>query len=326
MKFSQLLNETNQNYGHNFELKEKFSDGFRNDVFWLLEGRQNYVLILYKKERHILRTIKCSHAIAFYLDANNFPVRLPIKNNKKAFYFKFYNQRYAALYNYLPGKTIPWEAYTKRHLKGIGKILSNMHFSLEKFDSLVELPSWKSLIIKEGNEMIKYINKVLPWISAKLFLELNMEKVIELIDIIKNYSSAENNPLHYDFVRGNILFSNKLLEDDTYEITGIIDFEKVCRGPLLADISRTLAFLYVDCKYKTEKEVYKWFFIRGYFKRGKLKFVKDIKLLELFAGYFLLRDFWKFLEHNPYESLWQNEHFIRTRDKLLERKYLIKLK
>jgi hypothetical protein len=199
-------------------------------------------------------------------------------------------------------------------------------------------------------------------------------------------ASDEDGVLHYDFVRGNVLITNKILEDDTYEIKGVIDFEKVCKGPFIADIARTLAFLYVDVKFKEEVEVKKWFLERGYIKRGlnklpnrqmgkwangqmgkwangqmdKLPNGQMDKLpngqmdkwtngqmdkwanshssaasrhgragrssgsseLEKLVSIYWIRDFWKFLQHNPYESLSSNEHYIRTRDKLIDRGYI----
>ncbi len=73
--------------------------------------------------------------------------------------------------------------------------------------------------------------------------------------------------LHMDFVRGNILYS----QNHELRISGILDFEKAAYGSPLFDIARTYAFLLVDCKYKSEKEIGKYFLRSGYIKRGKLK-------------------------------------------------------
>ena len=117
-----------------------------------------------------------------------------------------------------------------------------------------------------------------------------------------------------DFVRGNILFA----EDEKAQITGVLDFEKATWGPPVFDIARTLAFLIVDCKYKDEAKVRKYFLHSGYNKRGQAEF-EPTELLEDLLNFFLLYDFYKFLRHNPYESLKDNEHFVRTRDFLLKR-------
>jgi hypothetical protein len=58
----------------------------------------------------------------------------------------------------------------------------------------------------------------------------------------------------------------------------------------------------------------------GYNKRGTAQLPPQyFPLLERLLGLFLLYDFYKFLRHNPYEYLPQNEHFARTRMLLLKR-------
>jgi len=125
--------------------------------------------------------------------------------------------------------------------------------------------------------------------------------------------------LHMDFVRGNILF------EDT-QISGIIDFEKAAVGSPLFDIARTLAFLLVDCKYKPEDKIRKYFLRSGYLKRGKTvltNYTIDGKsALDELINFFLMHDFYKFLRHNPYEALEQNEHYIRTKALLLKRRLI----
>jgi len=85
------------------------------------------------------------------------------------------------------------------------------------------------------------------------------------------------------------------------------------------DISRTLAFLLVDCKYKLSAEVRKYFLRSGYEKRGQGE-LPDSRLVQALTGLFLLYDLYKFLRHNPYESLHQNQHYIRTVDELTGRR------
>jgi Ser/Thr protein kinase RdoA (MazF antagonist) len=146
-------------------------------------------------------------------------------------------------------------------------------------------------------------------------------------EIARKESGAQ--ALHMDFVRGNVLFSDEWTGDqswialqDRWEppfVSGIIDFEKAAWGLPVFDIARSLAFLLVDCKYKQPHKVVKYFVQSGYQKRGgqpldtgggghQLEFLKPL------VRFYLLHDFYKFLKHNPYESLPQNEHFVRTRD------------
>jgi hypothetical protein len=55
----------------------------------------------------------------------------------------------------------------------------------------------------------------------------------------------------------------------------------------------------------------------GYEKRGKNKIAYP-ELLDPLTSFFLFYDFYKFLLHNPYESLEKNEHYLRTKQYLLK--------
>jgi len=86
----------------------------------------------------------------------------------------------------------------------------------------------------------------------------------------------------------------------------------------------------VDCKHKSEQQVRKYFLFSGYQKRGNNRLPKvrltgiskTSDLLARLVDIFLLYDFYKFLRHNPYQSLSDNEHFLRTRDLLLSRELI----
>jgi len=147
--------------------------------------------------------------------------------------------------------------------------------------------------------------------------------------------------LHLDFVRGNILFErlpshgslqtpmvNKLNFDLdqtsklTLSIAGILDWEKTALGAPVIDVARTLAFLIIDCQCKPESKVKKYFLDSGYEKRGQ-QTLHYKQLLDPLVELFLCYDFYKFLKHNPYEFLPQNEHFIRTTTWLKQHQLLL---
>ncbi len=307
-----------QNYGFEVLKITKLDGGFRNSCFKIDCETESFVFIIYKAEKNIKSTIINAHFTTEYLSDNGFPVRVPIKTKSGEEVSEITwggGRHFAALYNFLEGVTIPWEAYTRRHIKSIGKTLSDMHFYLRDVDipDNVRLPDWYLDTIKEVDLMKKYFKEVEPWIEKKLKVKLNWTKLIKLYDFIKSIKQQNFCILHYDFVRGNILFSRKLDKKlDIYPICGILDFEKVCVGPKIADIARTLAFLIIDCKYKDESTVRRRFLKSGYIKRGKSKFSVTKKELDNLIQYFWLRDFWKFLVHNPYEYLHMNEHYKRT--------------
>jgi Ser/Thr protein kinase RdoA (MazF antagonist) len=321
-----IVKDVFSSYGfHNVELRPP-QYGYRNYSFpAVLQNKETINLILYKSEPYILKKIKTANDVTTFLNKQNLPVRhvidpriIKLKSDKI--------ERYGAIYNYLQGETIPWEAYTRQHLKCLGKMMATMHQKLLKMPEIygADVAQEYILIFKR---MQNYFNTpyVIKAINNKLGLALNkrqLEKSIKILEICRNL--PEKQMLHMDFVRGNILFSQ---ESDSLHVSGILDFEKAGHGHVLLDIARTMAFLLVDCKYKSSSEVHKHFLISGYARSGQneLKNISiktathKVDLLEELTTIFMLHDFYKFLRHNPYEFLHENEHFVRTRDLLVLR-------
>jgi len=269
-------------------------------------------LIIYKQEPGILDKIHCANYVSNFLAEQGLPARATVDDRTVKLQGKR-TVKYAALYNYLPGQTIPWEAYTMDHIKQLGTVMSNMHAALKPL-SQGDLP----FVIDEYRALLTRIEKyfaddgVHDALAGKLGLAIL--DTTRLRPALLASVDLPAQALHMDFVRGNILFA----EAKEVTITGILDFEKTAWGPPVFDIARTLAFLIVDCKYKDEAKVRKYFLHSGYNKRGKSDFIPT-PLLEDLLDLFLLHDFYKFLRHNPYQSLEKNEHFVRTRNFLLNR-------
>lgn len=301
-----------QQYGLSPRRLHAVQKGYRNESYAADVDGRTVNLILYKREPGILGRIRSANRVSDYLAGKGFPARstadLRIVRAASGNY-----QKYASLYNYLPGKTIPWEAYTMDHIKQLGATMSNMHAALKTLPQ-DGLP----YVIDESRQLLKRMEKyfaddgVHDALAGKLGLA-----ILDTTRLAPALTAGIDLPaqaLHMDFVRGNILFA----EGDEPRISGILDFEKTAWGPPVFDIARTLAFLIVDCKYKDEAKVRKYFLQSGYNKRGQSAFDPS-PLLEDLLAFFLLYDFYKFLRHNPYQSLEQNEHFVRTRDFLLNR-------
>ncbi|HEY4160809.1 MAG TPA: phosphotransferase [Candidatus Saccharimonadales bacterium] len=293
--------------------------GYRNESHAAAtpDGKRVNV-IMYKREPGILRTVRRANLVGDYLAARGFPARhthdpriLRLSSGSRA--------TYAALYDYLPGRTMPWDAYTMWHLKQLGAAMSTMHQLLQNAPFTLENQVTDEYLAI-ARRMQKYFadSGVRQAIRAKLDLDVDVpERFFRLLAGCSVLPRQQ--ALHMDFVRSNILF------DDAGDITGVLDFEKTAWGHPLFDIARTLAFLLVDCKHKTPAQIRKYFLISGYNKRGAGSFkltATNARLLEELIDLFLLYDFYKFLRHNPYESLPANEHFVRTRALLLQRQLL----
>lgn len=318
-------------YGVDYVRIGEVQQGYRNRSYpiELADGR-TLNLILYKNEPGVLRLIWSANRVSEYLAARGLPCR---QSQGRVVRVRAADQiRYAALYNYLPGHTIPWEAYTKDHIKVLGLTMSNMHAELKGLEQ-GRLPEVAEVYMGIVRRMERYFGQpgVQTALSAKLGLSGISPAVFapqrRLLALCQRLSGQQ--PLHMDFVRGNMLFEDRpdIASGLSVSVSGILDFEKTAFGHPLFDIARTLAFLLVDCKYKPPLKVRKYFLHSGYTKRGRTPLPqvsvmdrdRQVDLLEALVNLFLLHDLYKFLRHNPYESLAQNEHFARTKSLLLGR-------
>lgn len=286
--------------------------GYRNEIWPIVTGNGDLINVtFFKREPDSLQRIHHADSVSEYLAKHGLPTRL--RYDKRI--LQLHGKRgitNVGIYTYLPGETIPWEAYTMKHIKLLGRTMSDMHALLSKDIAVDNLPSVYEEYLAVIERMRRYFghDDIVGALKEKLGLE-----VITTFDIYEQLlhdcdSQLSKQPLHMDFVRGNILFEGDRL-------TGVLDFEKTAMGAPVVDVARTLAFLLVDCKYKTEEKVRKYFLYSGYIKRGATKTLGDTPTRERLVELFLLYDFYKFLRHNPYESLPDNEHFVRTRDILI---------
>lgn len=283
--------------------------GYRNEIWPILTSDNSMIsVIFYKREPDIINRVRCADKVSEYLAIHGVPVRRRIEN--KLVSLKSSRRTVnAGVYNYLPGETIAWEAYAMDHIKNLGAAMGKMHLILSNMETQ-GLPSVYEEYLALLDRMSKYLAnpKVEQSLLNKLGLKIDIAKIEQYINLLNEYHErAGQQALHMDFVRGNILFEGE-------QVSGILDFEKTAKGHTVMDVARTLAFLLVDCKYKQTKKVYKYFLFSGYQKRGQNKDIGDDKARNQFVAMFLLYDLYKFLLHNPYESLPQNEHFVRTRD------------
>ncbi len=314
-------------FGIDVAAVHKPQKGYRNTSWHLtLQDGMECNLIFHKREPGMEQLIRRANNAGIQLGKAGLPARRLLDSRillAKAGDLK----QLVALYNYLPGKTIPWEAYTMEYLKELGKTMSDMHAAWS--DSGQSYPAVSEHLDQLVYRMEEYFSRdgVKRAVKSKLSVGVKSEVFTSFHEILHlSQRLPRQQLLHMDFVRGNILFKETT-------ITGIIDLEKVGYGHPLLDVARTLAFLLVDCKYKDEIKVRKYFLSSGYNKRGgqKLQLLtlkyqgKQIDLLESLIDLFLIHDLYKFMLHNPYEFLEQNEHYVRTRDLLLKRELITRV-
>ncbi len=296
----------------------EFTQGYMNFVFpFTLKNAheaKKYVAVFYNASRYSsavdLAKLEACEQVAGKLATAGLPARTAVlaRDGRKFCKYAFRGENnFFALYEYLPGEALMWESYTRRHLYALGATLKQIHVAL-KNETGLELPQWRKYLPSDSAKITKYFQVNSKIIKTKLKIELNTEKFQKILKSMQADKTTQ--VIHGDFVRSNVLFSSEKRAED-YEITGILDFEKCMYAPAIVDIARTLAFLLVDCKHKSESEIVYHFLIRGYGANDYPKYISLYHLKE-FLLYFWTRDLWKFLTANPYESLHQNYHFTAT--------------
>lgn len=307
---------------------ESLNQGYMNTVIKVVVDSSCYVLSFFNPNRYSTMYSKYLleeiHDAVKFLKDNGLPVRdaCPMHNNETVLVLERDNflpidvntssdlkLRLVALYNYQGGATIPWEAYTRRHIQSLGESMYRMHKIWSDYKDNKVITDWDTYFEIDSEQMYNYLFKNAIYIKKKLKINIDKDLIGQLIKkvISENKKSSVKSVwqlIHCDFVRSNILFSASK-KGEVYPITGILDFEKVLLGPIEVDVARTLAFLYVDCKYKKKVDI-EYYFFQGYLGQT------DWNYLELLVKYFLWRDLWKLLACNPYENLKDNEHYLRT--------------
>lgn len=313
--FSQIVPDISAKYGLDVTRVGGVQKGYRNESYPLMLADGGVVnLLFYKREPQILRKIRAADRAGAHAAAAGLPVRTRFDERLLRV-----GNGYAGIYTYLPGRTIAWEAYSKRHIKLAGWAMADLHATLE------DLSGDGPLLADELTELISRMQRyfsdsqVAAAMVDKLGVELDTALFAIFLRVVETSRGLKGNQyVHMDMVRGNLLFSESLRgqrwQIDTVTLSGLIDFEKTAYGLPVFDVARTLAFLLIDCPKPADK-IYKYFIDSGYRKRGNKK-IEHIELLPHLIRLFLVHDFYKFLRHTPYESLRTNYHYTRTRDLL----------
>lgn len=287
-------------------------------------------LIIYKDEPGIQHSIERINTFSEYMHSCGIPVRRPVDSRILQLQSAT-SIRYACLYSFVRGSTIAWEMYSMKHIKLLGMAMGHFHAEARNYKGPLPNIAMKYQEVLLRMEQYFSSEGVSRAFSEKLSLQMNIS-FTEMRRIITRISELPNQqPLHMDMVRGNVLFK-PAEDDDTLTIgnlalSGVIDLERASIGHPIFDIGRTHAFLLVDCMKPPEK-IAKYLIESGYEKRGGRRLgeiIDSSSLNELYKPLlltFLTYDLYKFLRQNPYESLASNHHFVRTRDLLVEHKML----
>lgn len=313
-------------YGYRVRQWAPAAAGYRSTVYPFLAGRQWRCFIVYKHEAGVLARIRRTNRFGNSLARAGLPVRATVK--KRVVQLRSPRSvRYGAVYYYLPGETIAWEAFTQKHLKLLGWALSDLHAAARMVPS-AGFPSVCQEYQAAVERMARYFAQ--EGVRAALHSKLGVRLSAAVLPRVRLFVTAMQTVpgqqlLHMDFVRGNMLF-RPAHPADTWVVggvalCGVLDLEKAAVGHPLLDIARSLAFVLADCSTKSPAQVRRYIIDSGYNKRGASRLQplsvtlangKKCDVLETALVLFWLHDFYTFLRSNPYESLAENYHFRRT--------------
>jgi len=122
-------------------------------------------------------------------------------------------------------------------LGAMGKVLAQLHSV--KIHAEYEIPSYKSggavdLFQHERGDFVEKIRKL----GNAEFSKFYEQELIESFSILSsNEHSLPQGILHGDPFIDNIMIS----DTPTSELTGLVDFEDACRGPVIFDLASTIA-------------------------------------------------------------------------------------
>ena len=294
----------NDDITHFRELKGGMSS---NKCFHMQTTEDEYTMIVFREDKRTDEEILAWHEVTNNLKDFLPSVRHPVSKDFERFKYK---GRYMKtfLYNYIEGKTIQWSAYNSNEVVQLASVMRRLHDKLQTED--YKLPDWDNLIIKELESFLNYINHVRPYIAEKLAFEIDYKKLNRNIARIIDFVMAEKEKtvLHYDLQRANLIFKNNSLN-------GIIDFEKACYGPRIADIAMSCSYLMLDKRWHSNKYL-KYYFLKGY------GMDTDMKMFHALVIHHFLMEMKMWMVNTPFESLGKNKVFKKIIHFLEKNKYV----
>jgi len=179
-----------------------------------------------------------------YLTSNDVPVPHIVRHQTGKFFLHQPTQTYGVLFQYIEGKHIELPSREKKHSIAMGKYIAilNNFLSVDKIQELCLTVSTMRGTL-EIEWILERVKKYLPSYSSDNTI-LNAQIISNNLQNALNYIDEErklvdhlfkNLPygiLHADMHEYNVLFNES--EDD---LNGILDWESISFGPLIAEVS-----------------------------------------------------------------------------------------
>ena len=197
----------------------EISQGVENTNYILVTKNKKFILTLYEN--------RVSHGdLPFFinllveLNHKNIDCPNPIKMNNGSYTEKL-NNKYAAIFSFLPGKSTL--TIKNEHCFLVGQTLANIHLKTTDLSLYRE----NALSLKHWAELLKMIKEVSTEQEDKLYRDLSIEHNF----LMDNWpDNLPNGIIHGDLFPDNIFFQNN-------KLTGVIDFYFACNEFYIFDIA-----------------------------------------------------------------------------------------
>jgi homoserine kinase type II len=214
-------NEFLQKYYSIKDLKEliEIPQGVENTNYILVTKNKKFILTLYEN-RVSYGDLPFFINLMVALNHKNIECPNPVKM-KNGSYTELLNNKHAAIFSFLPGKSTI--AIKNEHCFLVGQTLANIHLKTTDLSLYRE----NTLSIKYWSDLLNLINKTPRDTDDKLYMDISNE-----YDFLMNNwpSDLPRGIIHGDLFPDNIFFQNN-------KLTGVIDFYFACDEFYIFDIA-----------------------------------------------------------------------------------------
>lgn len=240
------------------------------------ESSDNFVYLVGEKNKKILRVSKrlpiedaqFEYEVSQHLTINNFPVTRWIKTKDGNFYASTEEIKVAVMFEFLEGyhaKADKNNLPTKDQAYTAGRALASLHEIGKTF---------KPSTPRSRNAFIE-LERVLQ--NEEIFKKdfEGGEAFVEQVKKVLQFGKEDKSPIgliHNDYRAGNVFFKNN------NEISGVIDFDWSCVGPIMKDIALgVLEWSFTDRRTEPDFTIFDAF-LDGYNSVSKQKYIKGKEL------------------------------------------------
>ena len=257
------------------ETLSKYSLAENEPVALLRESSDNIVYMVGNTDKKILRVgkktalteVAFEHDVLERLENNSVPVPAWVLTKSGDICAQTTDGRVAVVFGNVPGyhASFDGELSTNKHAFSAGQILGLIARAGEDF---VPQHSRTRTVYSELEKALTHEKEISTYLEGGAQF---IKEVRSIIELTKRYVTPEG-LLHNDYRPGNVFFS------DPENISGVIDFDWSCMGPLIKDVAHgAMEWSFQDGESEPNQETFSRF-ISGYNSSAKRPFTDQVEI------------------------------------------------